>query len=228
MKPVKHVAIIMDGNGRWGIKNKNNRNYGHKQGLATLEKIVDRAIHKKIKFLTLFTFSTENWKRPKKEINFLFILLENFLKEKINELHEKGIYLKFIGSKKKLKKTLVKRILDAEKLTRFNKKIQINLALNYGFKKEMINAINILIRKKLPVSEKNLEQNFYTNGIPNPDILIRTGNTRRLSNFMLWQLAYTEIFFEKKYWPDFNTRDFDRVISNFYKIKRNFGSVNEQ
>jgi undecaprenyl diphosphate synthase len=227
MKPVKHVAIIMDGNGRWGIKKKKSRNYGHKQGLIALEKIVERAIYKKIKFLTLFTFSTENWKRPKKEINFLFILLENFLKEKINELHKKGIYLKFIGSKQKIKKRLAKRILDAEMLTRFNKRMQINLALDYGSKKEIINSIKILKKKKLSVSEKNLEQNLYTNGIPDPDILIRTGNTRRLSNFMLWQLAYTEIFFEKKYWPDFDKRDFDRVISNFNKIKRNFGSINE-
>ena len=228
MKPVNHVAIIMDGNGRWGIQNKNNRNLGHKQGLVTLEKIVKKTIKSDIKFLTLFTFSTENWKRPKKEIIYLFSLLNTFLSKKIDEFHNQNIKIKFIGTFKKLNNSLVNKILYAEKLTKFNKGLQINVALNYGSKDEIINSIKLLKKKKLIFSIKNIENNLYTKNIPDPEILIRTGNTKRLSNFLLWQLSYTEIFFEKKLWPDFNEKDFDRILRSYQNITRNFGAVNEQ
>ena len=228
MKPVNHVAIIMDGNGRWGIKNKNNRNLGHKQGLVTLEKIVKKTIKSDIKFLTLFTFSTENWKRPKKEIIYLFSLLNTFLSKKIDEFHNQNIKIKFIGTLKKLNNSLINKILYAEKLTKFNKGLQINVALNYGSKDEIINSIKILKKKKLFFSIKNIENNLYTKNIPDPEILIRTGNTKRLSNFLLWQLSYTEIFFEKKLWPDFNEKDFDRILRSYQNITRNFGAINEQ
>jgi undecaprenyl diphosphate synthase len=208
MKPVKHVAIIMDGNGRWGIKKKNNRNYGHKKGLEIVQNIVKKCLEKNIKYLTLFTFSTENWRRPQKEINFLFSLLQNFLKEKIHKIHNQNIRLKFIGEKKNLNKDLLKSILNAEKFTSLNKKLQINVALNYGSKNEIINSIKKLKRKNLKITEKNFQSNLFTKNIPDPEILIRTGNTNRLSNFMLWQLAYSEIFFEKKLWPDFKNTDF--------------------
>ena len=224
MNPIKHVAIIMDGNGRWGIKHKNSRNLGHKEGLKTVEKIIRSTVKNKINYLTLFTFSTENWKRPKKEIKFLFSLLENFLINKINDLQKQNIKLKILG-KKKFSKNINKLLLNAEKITNKNKRLQINLALNYGAKSEIINTVKILNKKKLNINENNINKYLYTNTIPDPDILIRTGDTKRLSNFLLWQLAYTEIFFVKKLWPDFNSNDYNKILDNFKKIKRNFGKI---
>jgi len=225
MNPIKHVAIIMDGNGRWGIKKKNSRNAGHKAGLSTIEEIIKTSIENKIKYLTLYTFSTENWKRPKKEINFLFNLLQNFLINKINHLIKNKIKLKIIGDKKIFTNKLKNTLNRSEKLTKKNDKLQINLALNYGSKSEIINAIRILNKKKIIITEKNIEKKLYTSKIPNPDILIRTGNTNRLSNFLLWQLAYTEIFFIKKLWPDFNSKDFIKILNKFKNLKRNYGNI---
>ena len=225
MNPVKHVAIIMDGNGRWGIKHKNSRNAGHRAGLNSVESIINECLKININHLTLYTFSTENWKRPKKEINFLFNLLENFLTNKIGNLIKKDIRLKFIGEINKLPIKLKKIIRNAELRTSKNVSLQVNVALNYGSKNELINSIRKVNKKKIMINESNIEGNLFTKGIIDPDILIRTGNTQRLSNFMLWQLAYTEIFFEKKLWPDFNVHDFKRILSNFKKIKRNFGAV---
>ena len=225
MNPVKHVAIIMDGNGRWGVKHKQSRNAGHRAGLNTVDLIINHCINHKLKFLTLYTFSSENWKRPKTEITFLFKLLENFLKKKINKIIEKDIKLKFIGELNKLPIKLQKLIKLSEKKT-FNKKtLQVNIALNYGSKIELINTIKKIKQKKIIINEKNIDNNLYTKHIPNPDILIRTGNTHRLSNFLLWQLSYTEIFFEKKLWPDFKGKDFDKIMNKFKNIKRNFGSI---
>ena len=224
MNPLKHVAIIMDGNGRWGLKHKNSRNAGHKAGLKTVEKIIKETIKNKVKFLTLYAFSTENWKRPKKEINFLFNLLENFLKNRINELHKQNIKLKIIGFKNFSQK-LNKLLNLSEKKTFKNKTLQINLALNYGSKFELINAFKQLQKKEDKINEKNLIKYLQTKDIPDPDILIRTGNTKRLSNFLLWQLAYSEIFFEKKLWPDFKEKDYNNIIKKFKRIKRNFGKI---
>ena len=224
MNPLKHIAIIMDGNGRWGLKYKNSRNAGHKAGLKTVEKIIKQTIKNKIQFLTLYVFSTENWKRPKKEINFLFNLLENFLTNRIEEFHKQNIKLKIIGVKNF--STKLNKLLNlSEKKTSKNKKLQINLALNYGSKIELINAIKDLNKSKENITEKNLTKHLQTKNIPDPDLLIRTGNTKRLSNFLLWQLAYSEIFFEKKLWPAFNEGDYDKIIKKFKKIKRNFGNV---
>ena len=225
MNLIKHVAIIMDGNGRWGLKKKKSRNLGHRAGLLTAENIIKLTIKKKIKYLTLFAFSTENWKRPKKEINFLFDLLEEFLLTKINDLQKQGIKLKIIGDKKPLSKKLIKILLNSEKVTKKNNNLQLNLALNYGSKAEIINAINLTIRKKFPITESILERNLYTNDSPNPDMLIRTGNTNRLSNFLLWQTAYSEIFFVKKLWPDFSIKDYNKILLKFEKTKRNFGYI---
>ena len=224
MNPLNHVAIIMDGNGRWGLKNKNSRNAGHKAGLVTVEKIIKASIKNKVKYLTLYAFSTENWKRPKKEINFLFNLLENFLKNRINELHKQNIKLKIIGVKNFSSK-LNKLLQASEKKTIKNSKLQINLALNYGSKFEIIDALKSLSKNKDKISEKNLNKYLQTKNIPDPDILIRTGNTKRLSNFLLWQLAYAEIFFEKKLWPEFNEKDYNKIIRKFKSIKRNFGNI---
>ena len=224
MNPLNHVAIIMDGNGRWGLKNKNSRNAGHKKGLITVEKIIKESIKQKIKYLTLFAFSTENWKRPKKEITYLLNLLENFLINKIEEFHKQNIKLKIIGVKNFSKK-LNSLLILSEKKTFKNTRIQINLALNYGSKFELLNAFKKLKKNNERISEKNLKKYLQTQNIPDPEILIRTGNTKRLSNFLLWQLAYTEIFFEKKLWPDFNKKDFVKIIKNYKKIKRNFGNI---
>ena len=224
MNPLNHVAIIMDGNGRWGLKNKKSRNQGHKAGLNTVEKIIKETIKQKIKYLTLFAFSTENWNRPKKETDYLFSLLEYFLSNKIEDFYKQNIKLNIIGVKKFSKK--LNRLLNySEKKTFKNNKLQINLALNYGSKSEIINSIKTMIKNNDKINEKNFIKYLQTKNIPDPELLIRTGNTKRLSNFLLWQLAYSEIFFEKKLWPDFNERDFIRIIKNFKKIKRNFGNI---
>ena len=224
MNPVNHVAIIMDGNGRWGLKHKKSRNSGHKAGLKSVESIIKRSIEYNIKFLTLYAFSTENWKRPKKEINYLFNLLESFLISKIGEFHRQNIKLKIIGNKNFSKK-LNMLLNSAEKKTSKNSKIQINLALNYGSKLELVNAARMASKNDYIINEKNIEKFLYTKNIPDPDILIRTGNTKRLSNFLLWQLAYSEIFFEKKLWPAFNEKDYNRIIKEYKNIKRNFGKI---
>jgi undecaprenyl diphosphate synthase len=214
----------MDGNGRWGLKYKRSRNAGHKAGLNIVEKVIKESIKHKIKYLTLYAFSTENWKRPKKEIKYLFNLLENFLLNRIEDLHKQNIKLNIIGIKSFSKK--LNLLLDSsEKKTLKNTKLQINLALNYGSKFEILDAFRKLIKKKEKINEKNFIKYLQTKNVPDPDILIRTGNTKRLSNFLLWQIAYTEIFFVKKLWPDFNESDYKRVIKKFINIKRNFGNI---
>jgi undecaprenyl diphosphate synthase len=225
MNPVKHVAIIMDGNGRWGVKNKHSRNAGHRAGLDAVDLIINQCINHKIKFLTLYTFSSENWKRPKNEISFLFKLLENFLKKKINKIIEKDIKLKFIGELNRLPLKLQKIIRLSEKKTIKKNTLLVNIALNYGSKFELISAVKKIKKKKIRINEKNIDQSLYTKDFPDPDILIRTGDTQRLSNFLLWQLSYTEIFFEKKLWPDFKPNDFNKILDKFKNIKRNFGSI---
>ena len=224
MNPLYHVAIIMDGNGRWGLKNKNSRNAGHRAGLNAVEKIIKETIKNNIRFLTLYAFSTENWKRPKKEIKFLFKLLEDFLRDKVNDLNQQKIRLKIIG-KKNFSPKLNNLLRFSEKKTIKNKRLQINLALNYGSKLELIDAFKELKKNKDVINEKNLKKYLQTKNIPDPDLLIRTGNTNRLSNFLLWQLAYSEIFFEKKLWPDFNEKDYNKIIKKFRAIKRNFGNI---
>jgi undecaprenyl diphosphate synthase len=225
MNPVKHVAIIMDGNGRWGIKHKNSRRAGHKAGLNTVELVINQCIKQEIKFLTLYTFSSENWKRPKNVIIFLFKLLENFLKTKIDKIIERDIKLKFIGELDKLPIKLQGLIKLSEKKTLKKKLLQINIALNYGSKNELINTMKKIKQKKIRLNEKSINENLYTKNLPDPDILIRTGDTQRLSNFLLWQLSYAEIFFEKKLWPDFKVNDFNKILNKFKNVKRNFGSI---
>ena len=227
MNPLNHVAIIMDGNGRWGLKNNKTRNAGHKAGLEAVQNVIKYCLKKKIKYLTLYAFSTENWKRPKKEIIYLFNLLEKFLKTEIDNLVKNRIRLIIIG-KKNFSHNLNKLISDAENKTKKNQKLQVNLALNYGSKNEITDSIKKINRKKLKVNIKNITNNLYTKNIPDPDLLIRTGDTKRLSNFLLWQRAYTEIFFLKKLWPDFNDHDFQKIINNYLKIKRNFGSIENE
>jgi len=226
MNKLNHIAIIMDGNGRWGLKRKKSRNYGHLKGIKTVETVIKSSLIKKIPYLTLYTFSTENWKRPESEINFLFDLIRKSLKKKINKIIKQGIRVNIIGKKKELPQDIKKIIKLIEKKTIKNKKITLNLALNYGSKEEIINAFsNLVSKKKGKININNFEQELYTHNIPDPEILIRTGGAKRLSNFLLWQLAYTEIFFIDKLWPDFNENDFNKIINKFYNIKRKFGNI---
>ena len=227
MNYLKHVAIIMDGNGRWGIKKKNSRNYGHRKGIETVELIINAAIKKKIKYLTLYVFSTENWKRPIKEINFLFSLLDNYIDKGIKNLIKKKIKLNILGNLKPFPKKLKLKIKDLVKQTNKNNTIQVNMALNYGSREEIIYALNKIKKKSLKINEKNVKDNLYTKNIPDPEILIRTGNTNRISNFLIWQTIYSEIFFEKKMWPEFTEKDFFTIIKKFNKINRNFGGLND-
>ena len=224
MNQIKHVAIIMDGNGRWGIKQGKTRNFGHENGIKTVEMIIKETIKKKIKFLTLFAFSTENWKRPQGERNFLFKLLEYYIKDKLDSLNKEKIKIKIIGQKSFTNK-LNSLLNYAEYKTRKNKKLQINLALNYGSKNELLHAFNKLKNKKKKITIRDIKKNLFTKNTPDPELLIRTGNTKRLSNFLLWQIAYSEIFFEKKLWPDFTADDYNKILSKFRKTKRNFGNI---
>ena len=225
MKDPKHVAIIMDGNGRWGLKKNKTRNFGHLQGIKTVEKVIHAAITKKIDFLTLYTFSTENWKRPQNEINFLFKILEKYIDTELKNIIEKNIKIKILGNIKKIPFNLIKKLKKTELLTKKNTRLQINVAINYGSRQEIINALKKVNKKKIKINENSINKNLYTEKIPDPDILIRTGNTNRLSNFLLWQLQYSEIFFEKKLWPDFNQNDFNKIIKKYKNIKRNFGGI---
>ena len=222
MNELNHVAIIMDGNGRWGLKKKKSRNYGHLKGIKSVETVIKSSLIKKIPYLTLYTFSTENWKRPDSEINFLFDLIRKSLKKKINKIIKQGIRVNIIGNRKGLPKDIIKILKLIEKKTIKNKKITLNLALNYGSKEEIINACKRLaFKKSKKININSFKNELYTKNIPDPEILIRTGGTKRLSNFLLWQLAYTEIFFINKLWPDFNEDDFNNIIILFFKTKNN-------
>ena len=226
MNKLNHVAIIMDGNGRWGLKKRGSRNYGHLKGLNTVETVIKSSLDQKIPYLTLYAFSTENWKRPDNEINFLFDLVRNHIKKNLKKINKQGIKINIIGKQKKLPPDIIQSLKLIEKKTKKNNAITINLALNYGSKEEIVDACRKLVfEKNKKIDIKNFQKKLYTKNMPDPDILIRTGGTRRLSNFLLWQLAYAEIFFIDKLWPDFNENDFNKIISKFHKIKRNFGKI---
>ena len=225
MNKPKHVAIIMDGNGRWGLKKKNSRNFVHKQGLQTVEIILKKTIEKKIPYLTLFSFSTENWKRPRGEIKFLLNLIREYFNKHLDKIIKQGVKIRIIGQINKFPKD-VKTILNkVQNKTKQNKKINLVLALNYGSRDEILHGIKNMVKKKLKINQSNFENQLYTLNVPDPDILIRTGGKKRLSNFLLWQMAYTELFFVEKLWPDFNGNDLMKILNKFKSIKRNFGNV---
>ena len=221
MNKLNHIAFIMDGNGRWGRKKNKSRNFGHLRGLETVKTTVKDLIKLKIPIATFYVFSSENWKRPKNEIVFLFKLIKKYFDEEIKRVISQGVKVNILGEINKLPKDVKLILKDAEKLTKKNKKIIVNLAINYGSRNEIINAI----KKLKKISIKNIEKNLYTKNLPNPDILIRTGGYKRLSNFMLWQLSYSELFFIEKLWPDFQTKDLKKIIKKYKKIKRNFGAI---
>ena len=223
MNKLNHIAFIMDGNGRWGIRRNKGRNFGHYAGVKTVKRIVEASIKFNIPIVNFYVFSTENWKRPKKEINFLFKLIKSYFKTELSEVIKNGIKINIIGELNKLPKKLKMILKETKNKTKKNKKIEVNLALNYGSKMELINTFKKIRFKK--INEKNINKNLYTGKYPNPDILIRTGGRKRLSNFMLWQLAYSELYFLDKLWPDFLPKDLLKVIKNYNKTKRNFGGI---
>ena len=225
MNKLNHVAFIMDGNGRWGEKRNKGRNFGHINGVQAVKKIVKASIKLKIPVVTFYVFSTENWKRPQTEINFLFKLVANYFKKELNNVILNGIKINIIGKKNNLPAKTKSVLRKVSNLTRANKRIVVNLAINYGSKDEILNGFKKLQKKKINITEKSLERNFYTTNLPNPDILIRTGGRKRLSNFMLWQLAYSELYFLDKLWPDFKAKDLQKILKHYYKIKRNFGGI---
>jgi undecaprenyl diphosphate synthase len=222
MNKLNHVAFIMDGNGRWGRKKNRGRNFGHIKGVGTVKKIVSCSIKLKIPLVTFYVFSSENWKRPKAEISFLFKLINNYFLKEIKSVISQGIRINILGDMNKLPNDIKNTLKKSAKLTKHNKTIIVNLAINYGSKQEILLAFK-KCKKKITV--KNFEKNLYTKRMPNPDILIRTGGQKRLSNFMLWQLAYTELFFLNKLWPDFNANDLKNIILSFKSIKRNYGGI---
>ena len=224
MNQLDHVAIIMDGNGRWGLKKKNSRHFGHLKGLKAVELVIKSSILNKIPYLTLYTFSTENWNRPKNEINFLFNLIRKSLKKNIKKIVKQGIRVNIIGREKGLPQDIKKTLKLIKAKTKHNKRITLNLALNYGAKEEIINACKKM-KKENDININNFETKLYTKNMPHPDILIRTGGTKRLSNFLLWQLAYTEIFFTNELWPEFNEDSFNKIIKRFHNTKRNYGKI---
>ncbi len=225
MNKLNHVAFIMDGNGRWGKKRKKGRNFGHLQGVKTVEKVVQSSLRMKIPIITFYVFSTENWKRPRTEVNFLFNLIGSYFKKEIKNVIENGIKINILGSTSSFSPPLKKILKDTIKKTEKNKKLIVNLAINYGSKNEIKNALVKLKEKRLTISESKISKHLYTEKQPDPDILIRTGGQKRLSNFMLWQLAYSELYFLDKLWPDFNSSDLRRIIKNYKSIKRNFGKI---
>ena len=222
MNKLNHIAFIMDGNGRWGLSKNKGRNFGHLKGVETVKNIVKSSIKLNIPIITFYVFSSENWSRPKKEVDYLFKLIKNYFLSEINQVISQGIKINILGESKKLSKNLKLILKKTSNLTKKNKKIIVNLAINYGSKNEILYAIK---RSKKKMNLKNIEKNLYTKNLPNPDILIRTGGHQRLSNFMLWQLAYAELYFLKKLWPDFNHKDLKKIIAKFKKSKRNFGSI---
>jgi len=225
MNKINHVAIIMDGNGRWGKKKRKSRNFGHFNGIKIIERLVKDSIKIKIPILTFYVFSTENWKRPKSEINFLFKLIDYYFVKEIDRIVKNNIKINIIGSVKNLPKKIKNHLQTCVHKTRNCKKILVNLAINYGSKDEIINAIKKLKRKKKSISVKNFVKYLYTSNLPDPDLLIRTGGKKRLSNFLLWQLAYSELYFVDKLWPDFSITDYHKIIKQFKKVKRNFGNI---
>ena len=227
MNTLSHVAIIMDGNGRWAKKRNKPRRFGHLQGTKNIKNLIPLFIKKKIPYLTLFAFGLDNWSRPKSETSYLFFLFQDFLKKNLNYLLENNVKIKFIGEKKKLSKNIISLIKKVEKLTEKNNELTIVIAFNYSSKQEILNSFKEILKnkKQKKITEETFKNYLYTRGIPDPDILIRTGNHIRISNFLLWQISYTEIFFIEKLWPDFNTNDLKKIVLKFKKIKRNFGSI---
>ena len=211
MNQRNQIAIIRDGNGRWGMKKKKSRNFGHLKGVDTVKKIVSYAIKLKIPIVTFYVFSSENWRRPKKEISFLFKLIKRYFTDEIERVISQGIKINIIGDIKKLSSDIKKTLNETIELTKKNKSITVNLAINYGSKNEILNAIN---NTKKKTTLKNFEKKLYTNNMPDPDILIRTGGYSRLSDFIIYPSTFTELFFTSKLWPDLTKNDLSNILGS--------------
>ena len=227
IKNPKHISIIMDGNGRWASMKGLSRAEGHKAGVKSVRKVIKYCSELKIEYLTLFTFSQENWSRPHKEVLALMKLLISSLNKELNSMIKNNIKFKVIGDLDKLDLITKNSLRKAELVTASNNGLTLCLAISYGGRQEIINAINkIIATKKKYIDEKEFTEFLYTNNIPDPDLLIRTGDEHRISNFLLWQIAYTEICFSKVFWPDFREKDLDFAIEDFKTRDRRFGKIN--
>lgn len=228
----KHIAIIMDGNGRWAKKRKLPRTMGHKAGVETIRRVLKEADKLGVKYMTLYAFSTENWKRPKDEVNALMKLLIQYLRQEINELHKNGVKINVLGDMSKLPKECQEEIEKSALKTEKNTGITMNIALNYGGRDEILRAVKLIsedvskgIIKSSEIDDTIFESYLYTKGVPDPDIIIRPSGEQRLSNFLLWQCAYSEFWYSDICWPDFKESDLHRAIYDFQKRDRRFGGV---
>ena len=225
---LKHLALIMDGNGRWAQARGQNRFWGHKKGADTAQEIVEKTIqHTNIKYLTLYAFSTENWSRPKEEVDFLFKLLDSHLEKKSRSLIENNVILKTIGDLKPLPHSLCKRIESIKEKTKNNTGLVLTLGLNYGGKQEIINTINHFIKESpgKSINQDEFDELINSSKVPDPDLIIRTSGEMRLSNFMIWQSAYSELFFTNTLWPDFTFEELQSVLNQFSTRSRRFGAL---
>lgn len=225
-----HIAIIMDGNGRWAKKRLMPRNFGHKQGQKQLKKTLISCVKLGVKVLSVYVFSTENWRRPEEEVSFLLKFLKSSIQDEIDELVGEGVRLKFLGDLSEFDGQLLELIQEAESVTASNQKIQLNIMLNYGGRREILDAMKSYINDGGDInnmSEDDLSLSMYTRNIPDPDILIRTGGDIRISNFMLWQCAYSELFFLDTFWPDFDLEQLMEVIKVFQLRDRRYGGLSE-
>lgn len=228
----KHIAIIMDGNGRWAKKRKLPRTMGHKAGVETIRRVLKEADKLGVKYMTLYAFSTENWKRPKDEVNALMKLLIQYLRQEINELHKNGVKINVLGDISKLPLECQKEINSSVVKTENNTGITMNIALNYGGRDEIIRATKLILEdilsgkiKKEDIDDNIFEEHLYTKGIPDPDIIIRPSGEQRLSNFLLWQCAYSEFWYSDICWPDFKEEDLRKAIYDFQNRDRRFGGI---
>jgi undecaprenyl diphosphate synthase len=227
MKIPYHLGIIMDGNRRWAKKHGLPTLLGHKKGLDTFKKITQYCQKRGVKILTVFAFSTENWNRSKKEINYLMKLFESiFTKKDIKDLQKRGVKVNVIGQKWRFPKKLQKKIKEVEELTRKNKEAILNIALSYGGRADIIQAVKKIIQKKIPsnkINEEIISKNLWTKGLPDPDLIIRTGKEKRISNFLIWQSAYSELYFSEKFWPEFTEKDLEKAFLDYSRRQRRFG-----
>lgn len=231
----KHVAIIMDGNGRWAKNRKLPRTAGHNEGVKTAQNIIKASGEAGVKYLTLFAFSSENWNRPRAEVSSLMDLFLRSLENEVNNLNENGVRLKFLGQSEALSKKLFQKIQSAEQLTENNDKLYLNIAVNYGGKWDLLQAVKKLIEKVQndslslnDIDESVLENELTTAMMPAPDLFIRTGGEQRISNFLLWQLAYTELYFSDVLWPDFDPQELRNALASYSSRQRRFGRTQEQ
>lgn len=224
---LNHIGIIMDGNGRWALKQGKNRVYGHTEGVKNLKNILEISIELGIKYLTVYAFSTENWKRPKSEVDALMFLFKEYLLNEVNNLNKNGIKIVFSGRKNGLNDSLIKLMDDIEEKLKYNDKITLNIAFNYGGRAEIVDAVNKIIKEtdKKIIDEEDIQNHLYQSNIPDPELIIRTSGEFRISNFLLWQIAYSEFYITDKYWPEFNKEEFMKAISSYNKRERKFGGL---